>query len=375
MSYTNQLFYAWCIKQFSELDGIYLKIPKEVIILIVNLTIKKTKIKGGYCCLTIVRNGKIEIKDMTYIKNDRIEITENMNWSKKYFKLETTKNIKAFVLNHKMISIVTSDNNIMVSNYDIIIDGFKEFCQEQNVKCAYKIETTQNLSIVLTDCRKLIFCTSSKNERIHNFKLLTLDIKIKNFVMDKNILLLTTLGQIYYLSVESIDKIDSNPNKNLSLLKEVPIANIIKIKSNSTFFYLLNKYGDVYVMPSNSYSKNFPPKKLNLNGIMHIYPSDTSVIYLTKNNKILSQKINNPRDSYMFMTRNEIIIEYEEIILENVIYVQNHGDYFLALDFNDTIYHWGNSSWCIPSTGIQLFDENKLFDMRYIDKPEFLCQI
>ena len=64
-----------------------------------------------------------------------------------------------------------------------------------------------------------------------------------------------------------------------------------------------------------------------------------------------------------------MILTYEEIILKNIIYVQNHRDYFLALDSDNNIYHWGNTSSCYRLTGIELFDEY------YINKPKLLCQI
>lgn len=359
MSFSNQLLYCWTIKQFCAVNDV--KLPIEVILFIVSFT-PGIKIKGGHRCLTIVRNGKIEILG-------------DSHWPKFFFGIKNTENIKLFAFSSESTCIVTKDNTIMIFRYKN--SKGEIFCHEKNDIAIHKIKIGPSFNIILTKCRKIILCktstmTTDDDQIKHgiNFQFLTLDLKIKKVAIEKNIIFLTTTGQIYYLSIMNIDKFGSDPNKNLSLLKEIPTKDIIKIKSNSTFFYLLNKFGDVFIMPSNTYSKNYPPAKINISKIMGVYPSDSAIIYLTKNHKIFLQRVNSMFDSDMFLFAIEMSFQYEEIILENVVYVYNADSYFLALDSTNNVYYWGNTKACQSETGITL-----VHDKKYLHQPKFLCKI
>ena len=360
MSFSNQLLYCWTIKQFCAVNDV--KLPIEVILFIVSFTLG-VKIKGCHRSLTVIRNGKIEI-------------LINTNWSAFLFGIKNTENIKLFALSSESTCIVTKDNNIMIFRHKKNSKG-KIFCHEKNDIAIHKIKIGPSFNIILTECRKIIFFKTFKiitdNDQIKSgidFQFLTLDLKIKKVAVEKNIIFLTTAGQIYYLSTMNIGKFDSDPNKNLSLLKEIPIKDIIKIKSNSTFFYLLNKFGDFFIMPSNTYSNKYPPAKINISKIMNIYPSDNAIIYLTKNRKIFLQRVNSTLDSSLFLLNGVVSFQYEEIMLENVVYVHNADSYFLALDSNNKVYYWGNPDNCQSATGITIEHDKK-----YIYQPKFLCQI
>ena len=359
MSFPNQLLYCWTIKQFCEVNDI--RLPIEVILFIISFTLG-IKIKGGHYCLTVVRNGKIEILG-------------NTHWPDFFFKIKNTENIKSFALSSESICIVTKDNDIMIVRFKN--SKWELFCHEKSEIAIHKIKTGPSFNIILTECRKIILCKTStiitdddQIKHVIDFQLFILNLKIKKIAIEKNIIFLTTTGQIYYLSIMSIGKFDSDPNKNLNLLKEVPIKDIIKIKSNSTFFYLLNKFGDVFIMPTNTYSKNYPPAKINISKIMNIYPSDTTIVYLTKNRKIFVQQVNSTLDSCVFLLNDEVTFKYMEIMLENVVYVYNADSYFLALDSTNKVYYWGDSSSCQSATGMTLVDNKK-----YLYQPKFLCQI
>ena len=314
---TSHLIYcAWILRQFSESNKLFLS--TEIIIFIINLC-KPTIIERSLC---------IKMKK-------RLDISQNLISG--YFKskprfcyrriLPETDTFSTNLHNDSTLQKFFLQNNII---------GIKDYIK------------TYNMIMILTKCNRVVTCqikhiynfyysdSGNKSNSQYDFMILEDSIQILNFPFEINkifergkfIVLRSTSGIFYYFA---FNYFGDDYFENHKALTEIPIRNIKKMIFSSIICIILTNDGYVWINNGNV-PNNF--KQIRITNVVKIYfgHSDTDIMFLTTHGDIYSYRIGCQLN----------IVEPMKINLSRVICVNVNRLYYIALTCNYDVYMWGN---------------------------------
>ena len=300
-----QIYYAWVLRQFSQLF-----LPREVIVFITSLCKPKFRII-------------IEIlwSDLNRIK--RLDISQNLISG--YFKS------KPGFCHRRTLEDMDSTNIHDDST-------LKKFFLQNNILGTKDTIECVKMIMILTKCNRVISCrisciTGKVVSKKDSIKILDFPFEINKIFKCWNFIVLRSTSGIFYCF--TYDYFGNDCFENYKSLIEIPIRNIKKIIFFSMIRIILTNDGYVWINNSDL-PNNF--KQVRITNVIKIYHqldveySDIYIIFLTTAGDIYSY--------YTYDMENVNILEPIKINLSKVICVKMTGSYCIALITNGDIYSY-----------------------------------
>lgn len=325
------VFYAWVLQTFSLSTGLF--IPKEIIMMIIALCKIKTKFIKTENGLVIIRNNNIK----TFGENFESAI------KKEFIKPEISFKLCNFLSNNG-------------------VAGVK------------KIMDYNDRRIIITKCKKIIYCHDNK------YKIINLDLRIQNIFLSENLVVsIREFGLSFFR-----DKNHSFDSESIMFDDDPTVKNIKKIICYIGRKIFIDIDGCVYISRNMSVDIIGKYKKVKITNIVNVYyryddngigGSIERFIFLSSNGEIYASGVNK-WCTLGLDTQNDVkITEPKKINLNDLLSVHIDKKYCLALTMYNDLYIWGHVESCESNLGISINFEKNNYLLECCPFPILICRI